>query len=306
MSAQNFPQPQPTWPRLFDYPSGDMRQPFIAVSKAARGLLRQVDVVASRFKIATIEGEPGVGKETLAGWLHRRSVHAHENLQRSDAREWLMAEVDPQSFAGFVYLDRVDLLATPGQALLLRILRAIENRPAGTFALIASSEDSLRAMAGEGRFLPGLAFRMTAIHFAIPPLRERREDIAPLAAFFLERFSAQYRIPKLTLARGALSRLLQHDWPANARELSSVLESACLVATEGVLRAEDLSIISTPMAAPRPIRQSPPILNLNAVILNHIHTVLDFNLGNKLKTARQLGISRSTLYRLLADSQLSL
>jgi DNA-binding NtrC family response regulator len=60
------------------------------------------------------------------------------------------------------------------------------------------------------------------------------------------------------------------------------------------------------MAAPRPIRQSPPILNLNAVILNHIHTVLDFNLGNKLKTARQLGISRSTLYRLLADSQLSL
>ena len=93
MSAQNLPQPQPTWPRLFDYPSGDMRQPFIAVSKAARALLRQVDVVASRFKIATIEGEPGVGKETLAGWLHRRSVHAHENLQRSDAREWLMAEV---------------------------------------------------------------------------------------------------------------------------------------------------------------------------------------------------------------------
>jgi DNA-binding NtrC family response regulator len=302
MSAQNLLQPQPTRSRVFDCPGGDMRQPFIAVSKAARGLVRQVDVVASRFKIATIEGEPGVGKETLAGLLYRRSVHAHENLQHCDAREWLLDEVDPHSFAGFVYLDRVDLLAAPGQALLLRILRSIENHPAGTFALIASAEDSLRAMAGEGRFLPELAFRLTAIHFAVPPLRERREDIAPLATFFLERFSAQYRLPKPTLARGALSRLLQHDWPANARELSSVLESACLRATQGILRAEDLSIVSTPLASHRPIRQSPPILNLDAVVLNHIRMVLESNLGNKLKTARQLGISRSTLYRLLADS----
>jgi ActR/RegA family two-component response regulator len=67
-----------------------------------------------------------------------------------------------------------------------------------------------------------------------------------------------------------------------------------------------LSIVSTPLASQRSIRQSPPILNLDAVILNHIHMVLDFNRGNKLKTARQLGISRSTLYRLLGGSLSSL
>ena len=99
--------------------------------------------------------------------------------------------------------------------------------------------------------------------------------------------------------RAQRRRLLQHDWPGNARELSSVLESAVLNAPHGIIRADDLGIVFTPPASPRPTPPSPQILNLDAVILNHIHMVLDLNHGNKLKSARQLGISRSTLYRLL-------
>jgi two-component system response regulator AtoC len=154
-------------------------------------------------------------------------------------------------------------------------------------------------MASEGDYLPDLAFRLTAIRFAIPPLRERREDIALLAEFFLERISVRYHLPRLRLSPGAIARLLQHDWPANARELSSVLESAVLSSSDGSIRSENLTIV--PPLAPTP--QLPPTslqaLNLDAVILNHIHFVLDLNHGNKLKTARQLGISRSTLYRML-------
>jgi DNA-binding NtrC family response regulator len=299
MSAQNLLQPRHLRPCAFDLSSAGTHPGFIAISTAARELVCRAEVVAPYLQIATIEGEPGVGKQTLAQLLHRRSAHGRSAFHRCDAREWLLAEVDPQSLSGFLYLDRVDLLAAPGQALLLRVLRSLENRPDGTFALLASSENSLRGMAGEGLFLLDLAFRLTAIHFVIPPLRERREDIAPLANFFLESITAHYHLPCLCLSSGATGRLLQHDWPANARELSSVLESAVLNATHGIIRADDLGIASTPPVSLRPAPPSPQILNLDAVILNHIHMVLDLNRGNKLKSARQLGISRSTLYRLL-------
>jgi two-component system response regulator AtoC len=300
MPMQNLVKPpQPLSPAFDLFTVGPRPTPFIAISTAARKLVCRAEVVAPHLQIATIEGEPGVGKQTLAQLLHSRSALARSAFHRCDAREWLLAEADPQFLSGFLYLDRVDLLAAPGQALLLRVLRSLENRPDETFALLASSENSLRGMAGDGLFLPDLAFRLTATHFNIPPLRERREDIAPLANFFLESINARYHLPGLCLSSSATARLLQHDWPANARELSSVLESAVLNAAHGIIRADDLGIVSTPPPSPRPAPPSPQTLNLDAVILNHIRMVLDLNHGNKLKTARQLGISRSTLYRLL-------
>jgi two-component system response regulator AtoC len=273
---------------------------FAAISSAGRKLVRQAEIVAPHLQFALIEGEPGVGKHTFAQLLHSRSSFARSGFNRCDACEWLLSEVDPRFLTGFTYLDRVDLLAAPGQALLLRVLKSLQERPVGTFALVASSERSLRQLASENQYSRDLAFRLSAIRFAIPPLRERREDIASLAASFLERMSARYGLPRLRLAPGATARLLQHDWAANARELSSVLESAILSSPDGLIRGEDLTMI--PAAAPAlHVTHTPllPILNLDAVILNHIHLVLDLNRGNKLKTARQLGISRSTLYRLL-------
>jgi DNA-binding NtrC family response regulator len=300
MSAHNLLQPrQHHRPRALDLSTAGAHSAFIAISAAARELVCRAEVVAPHLQIATIEGEPGVGKQALAQLLHSQSTLARSAFHSCDAREWLLDEVDPQFLSGFLYLDRIDLLAAPGQALLLRVLRSLENLPAETFVLIASSESSLREMAGEGRFLPDLAFRLTAVHFAVPPLRERREDIATLANFFLESIGARYHLPRLSLAPGSTARLLQHDWPGNARELSCVLESAVLNAADGIICAEDLAIVSTPLASPGPARPSPQVLNLDAVILNHIRMVLDLNHGNKLKSARQLGISRSTLYRLL-------
>jgi DNA-binding NtrC family response regulator len=300
MSAQNLLQPQHVRPRTLDLSKAEPQYSFIAISTAARSLVRQIELVAPHLQIATIEGEPGVGKQAVAKLVYSRSAHAHSAFNRCDASEWLLADVDTQFISGFIYLDRVDLLGAPGQALLLRVLRSLQDRPQGKFALLASSETSLRAMAGEGRFLPELAFRLTSICFAVPPLRERREDIVPLANFFLECITERYQLPRLSLASGAIARLLQHDWPANARELSSVLESAILSAANGTIRAEDLAIVSTRLPSPHPARPSTETLNLDAVILNHIRMVLDLNHSNKLKTARQLGISRSTLYRLLA------
>ena len=213
-----------------------------ASAAAGRKLVQQAEIVASHLQCAVIEGEPGVGKQTFARLLHSRTALARSSFNRCDAREWLLSEVDPQFLIGFTYLDRVDLLAAPGQALLLRVVKSLQDRPSGRFVLVASSEKSLRRMASEGQYLPDLAFRLAAIRFAIPPLRERREDIAPLAALFLERIGARYRLPHIRLAPGATVRLLQHEWPANARELSSVLESAVLSSTDGTIHAEDLPI----------------------------------------------------------------
>ena len=277
----------------------------VGVNSGWRKLLLQAEVVAPHLQLAAIEGESGSGKQTLAQFLHSRSLLAKSPFQRHDAREWLVTEADPAMLAGFIYLDRVDLLALSGQGLLLGVLKAMQDRPPGRAILVASSEISLRQMAGQGLLIPDLAFRLTAVRFTVPPLRQRREDIAPLAQELLARICARYQQRPVLLGPGAMARLLQHNWPGNVRELSSVLETALLEAANGIIRAEDL-LLSTEPLANKPGQQPTRIENLalDAVILNHVQYVLEINHGNKLRAARQLGISRSTLYRILGHESI--
>ena len=286
----------------------------VGISAAWRKLLMQAEMAAPHLQVATIEGEHGTGKHTLARYLYNRSPLGNANFQRRDAREWLATDADPATLAGFTYLDRVDLLAPPGQGLLLGVLRALQDRPPGRAVVLASSQTSLRQMAGQGLLLPELAFRLTAIRFAIPPLRMRREDVAPLAQAMLDRLCVRYQQRPMMLGPGALARLLQHNWPGNVRELASVLETALLEAENGVIRATDLALPDGSLGQfggqggafvdPRADLQGaarPDSLSLDNVIRHHVQYVLDLNRGNKLRAARQLSISRSTLYRILGN-----
>ncbi len=288
---------------LVDVEAPPEMQP-VGVSAAWRKLLMQADMAAPHVQLATIEGEHGVGKSTLARYLFSRSPLAGGSFQRRDAREWLVSDADPATLAGFTYLDRVDLLAPPGQELLLSVLKSLQDRPPGRSVLLASSQTSLRQMASQGLMLPDLAFRLTAVRFAIPPLRLRREDIAPLAQALLDRICTRYQQRPVLMAPGTLARLLQHNWPGNVRELASVLETALLEAVNGIIRPDDLALPSG-LDAPSDLRQGPAThtesLNLDAIIQHHVQYVLDLNRGNKLRSARQLGISRSTLYRILGN-----
>jgi DNA-binding NtrC family response regulator len=213
----------------------------VGVNSGWRRLLLQAEIVAPHLQLGTVEGESGSGKQTLARFLHSRSPLAKTRFQRHDAREWLVTEADPAMLAGFIYLDRVDLLASPGQGLLLAVLKAMQDRPGGRAILLASSEISLRQMAGQGLLMPDLAFRLTAVRFALSPLRQRREDIAPLAQDLLTRVCRRYQQRPIALGPGAMARLVQHNWPGNIRELASVLEAALLEAANGVIRAEDFA-----------------------------------------------------------------
>ena len=186
-------------------------------------------------------------------------------------------------------------------------------------------------MAGQGLLLPDLAFRLTAIRFAIPPLRQRREDIAPLAQFLLDRLCVRYQQRPVALGPGTLARLLQHTWPGDRRSARASLKMPC---------SKPITASSAPSTLPCPTGPQPffdlqsgansPLgssarsganygasgfesnfdpkaaalaadLSLDTVIRRHVQYVLDLNRGNKLRTARQLQISRSTLYRILAN-----
>jgi len=278
----------------------------VGVSSAWRKLLIQAEMAAPHLQLAAVEGEHGSGKTTLGRYLFSRSPLSNSIFQRRDAREWLATDADPATLNGFIYLDRVDLLTPPGQGLLLGVIKALQDRPPGRAIVIASSETPLRQMAGQGLLMPDLAFRLTAIRFAIPPLRQRREDIGPLAQALLERICQRYQQRHVIFGPGVLARLLQHSWPGNVRELSSVLETALLESANGVIRASDLALPDTAIAAsydPPPISR-PDNLSLDAVIRHHVQYVLDLNRGNKLRAARQLNISRSTLYRILSNESL--
>lgn len=276
------------------------------VSVAWNKLLQQAEMAAPHLQVAALEGEHGSGKHTLARFLHSRSPLARFPLQRRDAREWLATDGDAAMINGILYLDRVDLLASLGQGLLAGVLRALQDRPVGSGVVLASSQTPLRQMAAQGQLLPDLAFRLTAVRFAIPPLRQRREDIAPIAQALLERLCARYQQRPVMLGPGALARLLQHTWPGNIRELASVLESALLESENGVILAANLPLraeADTP--AERPPDARPEDLSLDAMIRRHVEYVLHIHHGNKLRAAKQLNISRSTLYRILANESIA-
>jgi two-component system response regulator AtoC len=267
------------------------------VSAAWRKLLLQAELIAPHLHLATIEGESGVGKQTFARILHSHSGFSGSSFRRFDARDRL-ADFEPAIFTGFLYVDRVELFPQDGQRRLLTALKTLQDRP-GAFCIIASSEIPLHQFAAQGSFLPELAFRLSAVRFPIPPLRQRKDDIPPLVDALLKDICARYQIHPVSLAPEALTRLLQHSWPGNIRELASVLESSVFASANGVIRAEDLQLPAE--SDPASSIQPPRIASfaLDAVIRHHVRYVLDLNRGNKLRTAHQLGISRSTLYRIL-------
>jgi DNA-binding NtrC family response regulator len=170
----------------------------------------------------------------------------------------------------------------------------------GPMQLICTSRKPLRGQVLAGAFLPEIYYRLSAVSFSLPPLRDRKEDIPALVQMFIDAVSREQQRPLQGLGPGSLPILLRHLWPGNVRELESVVRAACMASEAQWLRPIDLVILPL---EPAGIKGDEPALpenfTLDGVIRRHILQVLKVCDGNKARAASKLGISRSTLYRML-------
>lgn len=315
-------------PRLMRHEDAEERFEPVGVSSAWRKLMAQVRLASPQLRLATIEGEAGTGKSLLAHFLHRHSPLQDLPFLRHDAREWLVNDIDLASLKGLLYLERVELLEPLGQNLLHGIMRAYQEGRSRQLAVVVSSQSSLHLLAGRGQFLPDLAFRLAAVRFSIPPLRQRKEDIPPTAQALLDRIGYRYQMRTAMLGPGCMPMLLQHNWPGNVRELASVLESALLESANGIIQTSDLKLQEglhlaggesfdryrrTPYGESLVLERTSAtgneseaeVTDLDEMIRRHVVRILRLSNGNKLRAAQLLGISRSTLYRILGEGQAS-
>ncbi len=202
---------------------------------------------------------------------------------------------------GTLFLDEIANVP-PGQQC-VKLLRVLETRSyervgsrtqQADVRLIAATNADLRSEVAAGRFRQDLLFRLNTIEIHLPPLRDRREDIEPLAHFFLHQLQQRYRKQFTGFEPAALTALQSHPWPGNVRELSHAVERGVLLSLGPSIRAADLGLSGTRDSTPRL-----EDMNLDEVERYLIRQTLARCGGNAMKAAEQLGLSRSAFYRRL-------
>ena len=285
-------------------------------SAATQRLRKKIDRIGPHFRTLLVRGEIGTGKELTARAFHARSggarasfVHCHgASLAESIDSEGVFAATSPWHLlqmyrSGTFFLDSVDEIPMPAQSRLLEVFDSqMRSRP--DLKMIAATCQNLERMVAEGRFRPDLYHRLAAIEIVIEPLRKRREDIPPLVRQIVRRFSALYSKGEPALRDDSLRLLVRHHWPGNVRELKNVIHNGVLMCDEDLLEPQHLNIANSMPSFDNAVPGSTPadIPRLQDVIDRHVVNVLQACSGNKVRAAEMLGISRSTLYRMLESS----
>jgi two-component system response regulator PilR (NtrC family) len=311
-----------------DAPSG-----MIGASPAMKRVLETVDRVASLPSHVLITGESGTGKELVARAIHERGSRAQapfvpincaaipEPLLESElfghARGAFTGAVDNKEGLlrtagdGTIFLDELGDMPLSIQAKLLRAIESREVQPVGSTRrvqiharLLAATNRDLRTDAADGRFRDDLYYRLAVVEIHVPPLRERREDIPPLANHFVARYARELGRDVHGISRDALRLLGGHEWKGNVRELSNAIERAVIFASGGQVAAADLPD-AVRAASPRDPEYSPDLRAARAEFeRDHILRVIGQCDGNKRKAARLLGLGVTSLYRKLgADAR---
>ena len=307
------------WNRLLVPPG--LREPCLVGRSDA--ISRTRDLI-HRFAAASasvlITGETGTGKELAAKWLHRLSARAAapfvsvscaaipDSLLEAElfgdergTRPGLAGYSSGRLLAadgGTVLLDQVEELSLSAQAQLLRVVEHGEILPLGgrtpqpvDLRWITTTCRDLEALVRDGRFRADLYYRLNAAEIALPPLRERPEDIAELAEAFLAAGAARLGDRPRHLSAAALEALLAHDWPGNVRELRNAIESSIVRAESSDVLVRDLPLALQPAAASEATQAT--------LERRRMLDTLRATAGNKSEAARRLKWSRMTLYRKL-------
>lgn len=294
-------------PENSDKPLSDIHRAtldLIGDSVAMQRVRLQIERIGPHFRTVLVRGETGTGKELVARALHARSNGAEDPFvvchapMLADERD-LVSTLMERASEGTLFFDGVEEMSVEGQKKLLRIL----DQRTGLRTITSTTQD-LRVMAAAGVFRHDLYHRLAMIEISLDPLRRRVEDIPSLAVHFLEKFASQYAKRIDAIAPHTLERLLVHAWPGNVRELENVIHNGVLQCVDAILGLDDLpSLLEPAPAIPSHLPQQPgAVIRLQDVIDRHVLRVLQECSGNKVRAAEMLGISRSTLYRMLETS----
>ena len=298
--------------------TGDLM--FWGTSPAMKAIRKTLDKIAPTDATVLITGENGTGKDVLAREIHAHSLRSGKPMVAVDAgaiTETLFeselfghvkgaftdAHTDhvgkfEQADGGTLFLDEIGNIPLHLQA---KLLRAIQNRSivrvGGSEAkpinirLICATNMDLEQLVQEGRFREDLYYRINTVHIALPALRERKEDIVPLAQMFLERFAEKYHRPLTGIAPEAAAMLTEGRWSGNIRELQNCIEKAVILSDGSELTAKDIQLEQVA----KPVGTTIKAVS-EAEEERMIRQAMDRTDGNISAAAKMLGVSRPTLY----------
>ncbi len=296
-------------------------------SPAMQDVVRTVERVAPNDVTVLITGESGAGKEVIADLIHSLSPRSKNKIIKINCaalpRELIESELFGsvkgaftgahsdreglfrQAEGGTLFLDEISEMPTDTQSKLLRVLQDQEIRPVGgkvtyktNCRIVAATNRQPDVAIKDGKLREDLFYRISAISVHLPPLRERRDDIMPLANVFLKRFAAQANRDIQGFTQAAIDRLTEFDWPGNVRQFQNEIQRAVLLCEGTEIDAADLSISTTKPVEYTEETDSGYTL-LESVERNTIVQTLKAAAGNKLEAAKRLGIGRQTLYNKL-------
>jgi DNA-binding NtrC family response regulator len=310
----------------------DINQPFkdiIGNSPAMQEMYNLIDKVAETDANVLILGENGTGKELISRAIHQKSLRKENVFVSVDMGAITETLFESELFGhkkgaftdakndrpgrfeianeGTLFLDEIGNLSLPLQAKLLAVLqnrevtRIGENKPMPIdIRLICATNMPIHNMVGENSFRQDLLYRINTVEIKLPPLRDRIQDIPMLANHFVGTYAKKYRKEISAIHKEALSRLQQYSWPGNVRELQHAIERAIIMSDGPELSATDFFFLSG--APGTNVPESPSAqgsFNLEEIERSVIHKAIDKHSGNISKAAKELGLTRASLYRRL-------
>lgn len=311
----------------------DISQPFrdiIGVSAPIKQVFNLIEKVARTDANILVLGENGTGKELVARAIHQRSLRkdqvfmgvdmgaitpslfeselfGHKKGSFTDAKEDRAGRFEIANH-GTLFLDEIGNLTLPLQAKLLTALQRREitrignSKPTSVdIRLICATNMSLYDMVKENSFRQDLLYRINTVEIHLPPLRDREEDIKLLAEHFMSMYAKKYRKPVKKIAPDTLKKLKQYHWPGNIRELQHAMERAIIMTEGSVLTPDDFFLSQK---SETPTETATDSFNLDEVERDVIQKAIRKNNGNISKAAKELGLTRASLYRRLEKHEL--
>ncbi len=307
----------------------------IHASARMKRVIELADQVAGSDASVLITGESGTGKEVIAKYIHQKSKRAGNNFISVNCAAIPEALLESELFGhekgaftgavarrigkfeeannGSLLLDEISEMDVRLQAKLLRVLQEREiDRIGGTkpvkvnLRIIATSNRDLQQETKRGTFREDLYFRLNVISIHLPSLRERMDDIVPIAEFFIGKYSKANSVPVRKLAKNALDKLLHYSWPGNVRELENIMHRAVLLASGDEISADAVTLPNvqqSTMASAAQVAGGSPAVNRSELVGRTVESVekelildtLNYCLGNRTHAANILGISIRTL-----------